>query len=178
MTPQAETRDLDKPLCRADDLVFGPDYDEAWEGSVQDARDRSRGSARAAFASIIGEPLTTIRVYKRYVRIYSARDVWLNQGQDRWFDDWMLENGIKTRWPVGEDEAEYFDSSSGARVTPPTPPEEPPSSWQPREHDYGWEFAHASNPAAQPVWICTQGDEPPPPKPDREGRVTLEEIPR
>lgn len=60
-----------------DDYCWHPDgWECAWEGSVQAAATVTRGQAGAGFASLAGEVITHVRVWKRYVERFTVRDCW------------------------------------------------------------------------------------------------------
>lgn len=80
------------------DWIWSPTGDiwNAVEGSVQDARTKTREQARAAFQMECGEPWVEIRVWKRYARALDRQDMW----------EWYVEStheawtAIRTRHPT------------------------------------------------------------------------------
>lgn len=109
----------------------------ACEGTVRDATTTTRGQAAAAVARETGEPLTNVRVWKRYIRPLSRQEIWDYYGRERWAYRHDLDL---------DDEG----------------PESPPDDWQPDEYDPSWVFVHRSHPEALAAWIVGwKGDDPP-----------------
>lgn len=108
----------------------GDGWECAVEGSVRDARSYTRGQAAAAFANEIGDLMTSVIVWKRYVLPLTRQDAWEYEGADRWADlndrDW--------------EEA----------------PDIVPDDWEFDEDTPVWQIVHRTHPRAIPVWICAE----------------------
>ncbi len=111
-------------------------WEDAAEGSIREVQHATRGQAAAWFARELGEPITAVRVWKRYVRPLTYGEVWDDYGRDAW--EWR------------------HDLESD------TAPLEPPSDWEPDEYDPVWQFVHRSDSDAIAVWVCgSKGDDQP-----------------
>jgi len=123
-------------------------WEDAGEGSVQDARTTTRGQAAAFFARCAYEDITEVRVWKRYVRSFTRQEVWDEPGRDRW---------------VNREEQRLGDHGVGSlddlyELAPVVVPD----GWQPDEYDPSWQFVRRDHPDAIPVWVCGfKGDEAP-----------------
>lgn len=117
--------------------------DAAW-GSVRDARTVTRGKAAAAFSSETTGYLPDVRVWKRYIRLWTYQDAWEYSGRERAVDDYSYDHDV-----------DY--AIADQRV-----PELAPRDYEPNEGTPAWEFVHASDPDAIPVWVCgVKGDRAP-----------------
>lgn len=115
--------------------------------SVQDARGRTRGKARARYAKDIGDRITDVSVWHRYARALDRQEQW------EWHCD---ERGWLEDDPDGPDGAE--------REMPSTPPDD----WKPDVWDEDmpcWQFCLADDEGAVPVWVCAPRGTKPPHKP-------------
>lgn len=109
----------------------------AAEGTIREVQHATRGQAVAWFARELGEDITAVRVWKRYVRPLTRGEVWDDYGREAW------------------EQRRDLDADEG--------PDEPPSEWEPDEYDPVWQFIHRSHPDAIAVWVCgVKGNEPPP----------------
>jgi hypothetical protein len=101
--------------------------------SVQPAQDRSRGQAAARYADEIGERFIDVAVWRRYARAMTVDEQW-----------------------------DYYRN----RLDVALPDEPRPEGWRPDPWDEDmpvWEFCHADDEGAVPVWICApRGTSPPP----------------
>ncbi len=115
-------------------------WEDAAEGTIREVEHATRGQAAAYFARELGESITNVRVWKRYVRPMTRQDSW-------------DECGGREGW----EERRELDFDEG--------PAEPPSEWQPDEYAAVWEFVHRSHPDAIAVWVCGSKGDPPPQNP-------------
>lgn len=135
------------PICGdLDDLCWAADgWESAAWGSVQDASERTRGQAAAAFASETTGYLPDVRVWKRYVKRWDRQYAWDYYGRERAVEDYQGEHDVA------------FDVADEHVAT------EVPDAWEPSyESMPSWEFVHRSHPLAEAVWVCgAKGDMPP-----------------
>lgn len=138
------------------------EWESAYYGSVQDARDRTRGQAAANFSREVGEAIVNLSTWKRWIKLFTYQDIWDGPGRDRWFDDWMEREGIDMRYLEDTHEWIYINADTGERVEAPEIPDSPPEGWEPAEYDPAWEFVKKDTEGAIPVWICGfKGDDAP-----------------
>ena len=138
-------------------------WEDAGEGSVQDAHDTTRGQAAAHFASCGCHAMTEVRAWKRYVRCFTRQDVWDGPGKDRWTDhrreaEILAQRALEGRPGTG------IPSLGDLYRQAPT---EPPADWEPDEYDPVWQFVRRDHPDAIAVWVCGMADDEPPENPER-----------
>lgn len=127
------------------DCVWGSGgWEDACWGSVQDASDRTRGQAAARFATEAGVTVPEVRVWKRWVAVYSRQDAWEFSGRERAVDDYSFDHDV-----------DYEKADAAV-------PQAVPDDWFPGEGDPAWEFVAKDDPRGRPAWICGfKGDRPP-----------------
>ena len=122
-------------------------WEDAYEGSVRDARRFTRSQAHAEFARSAGEPWINVRVWTRYIRPLGRQELyewWVENRTEGWDDDGPGDDVYPPVVPDGWDE---YDATS-------------------YEYCPTWQFVHRSHPQAIPVWICGFKGYAPPVVPD------------
>ncbi len=143
-------------------------WEDAAEGSIREVEHATRGQAAAWFARELGESITGVSVWKRYLRPLTRAEVWDDYGADRVSGDLIDARGVMCKHDParGEGLAAFWYEDEAGREVPEAefaPPAEPPSDWEPDEYDPVWQFVHRSHPDAIAVWVCAvKGDDPPP----------------
>lgn len=113
-------------------------WEDARMGSVVDAQKRTRGQAASYFANEIGDLMTSVVVWKRYILPWTRQEAWDHEGRDRAVDDYSFDHDCD--WDKADREV----------------PETVPDGWEPSDDSPVWEFIHRDHPRAIPVWICAE----------------------
>lgn len=149
MSIRTDQKPTDLLCADVDYLVWSASgwWDDASLGSVQDARNRTRGKAAAYFASETTGYLPDVRVWKRHIRLWTRQDAWDYSGRDRAVDDYEIDH-----------KCSHEDADKAV-------PSVVPGDYNPSESTPSWEFVHRSVKGAIPAWICGVRDDDPPQNP-------------
>lgn len=112
-------------------------WESAAETSMVEVARMTRGRAAAAHAFELGEPITEVRVWKRWVRPLTYGEAW------EYYRDRLACLG-----EAGDEDPM-------------------PDGWEPNEDCPWWEFCAPGTPGASAWWVCGSKGDTPPQKPSR-----------